>query len=152
MDFKEILEQWETSTEGKKAAGDSRFSHIIKEKEAHYDSLYTKGDVKKGTYKTGKASLGSLKRKADEDVLDLHGYTSTEANELLEEFLRKSVSAGLQKVRIVHGRGLHSQDGIGVLKKVVIGQLKKSKYVRAYGNAPPEMGGSGATWVVLQRG
>jgi DNA-nicking Smr family endonuclease len=55
-------------------------------------------------------------------------------------------------VRIVHGRGLHSRDGVGVLKKLVIDELKKSKYVRGYGNAPPEQGGSGATYIILQRG
>ncbi len=151
MDFKDILERWENSIEGEKAAGNGRFSRIIEEKEKDYDSLYEhKG--RSGTYKTGRSSLGSLKRKADDDVLDLHGHTSSEAISLIEEFLAKSVASGFQKVRIVHGRGLHSEGGHSVLKTVVLNELKKSKYVRAYGNSPPEMGGSGATWVVLQRG
>jgi DNA-nicking Smr family endonuclease len=151
MDFKDILEKWESSKEGEKAAGNGRFSRIIKEKESNYETLY-ENSSRKGTYSTGRASLGALKRKVDEDVLDLHGHTSAESITLVENFLTMSVANGFQKVRIVHGRGLHSEGGQGVLKRVVLQELRKSKYVRAYGNSPPELGGSGATWVVLQRG
>ena len=149
MDFKDILEIWESSSEGKETATDSRLSHIIQEKEASYESLY---ETKTKGYRTGKASLGALKKKKDEAVLDLHGHTIEESKLLIEQFLSQCVGRQLHKVRIVHGRGLHSRDGVGVLKKLVIDELKKSKYVRGYGNAPPEQGGSGATYIILQRG
>ncbi len=149
MDFKDILDMWESSLEGKKAAGDSRFSSFIEEKEASYESLYQKNGKR---YRTGRSSLGALKKKKDEAVLDLHGHTVEESTLLIEQFLEQCVEQRMLKVRIVHGRGLHSKDGVGVLKELVLGELKKSKYVRAYGAAPPNQGGSGATYVILQRG
>lgn len=149
MDFKDILDIWESSPDGKKAAGDSRFSSFIEEKEASYDKLY---QTNKRGYRTGKSALGALKKKKDEAVLDLHGHTIEESTLLIEQFLLQCVNQRLLKVRIVHGRGLHSKDGVGVLKQLVLDELKKSKYVRAYGAAPPNQGGSGATYVILQRG
>ncbi len=149
MDFKDILDIWESSSEGKEAVGDSRLSRHIEEKEAFYDTLY---ETKPKGYRTGRASLGVLKRKKDEAVLDLHGYTIEESKLLIQQFLYACIEDELHKVRIVHGRGLHSKDGVGVLKHLVLEELKKSRYVRGYGNAPPEQGGSGATYVILQRG
>jgi DNA-nicking Smr family endonuclease len=150
MDFKDILEQWEATPEGKKAAEDSRFSRMMKEKEA---SL-RQGELTPGRfgYGTGKASLGTLKSKKPQAELDLHGITGDEARKLVSEFLQDSVSKRLQKVRIVHGRGLHSREGRSVLRDVVEELLKNSPLVRAYGNPPPAEGGTGAVWIILQRG
>ncbi|MFA7643570.1 MAG: Smr/MutS family protein [Sphaerochaetaceae bacterium] len=149
MDFQDILEQWEKSQEGRKAADDSRFSHIMREKDA---GLHQSEHRKGSGYKTGKASLGPLKSMRAQDELDLHGHTGAEAKELVSAFLAESVTKRLQKVRIVHGRGLHSPDGKAVLKDVVDEVLRSSPYVRAYGKTPPSEGGSGAVWVILQRG
>ncbi|NCB02441.1 MAG: hypothetical protein EOM67_09785 [Spirochaetia bacterium] len=148
MDFKEILEQWDSSSEGKKAAGDGRFSHIIEEKESSYEQLY-QNQTKKARIRTGKSSLGYLKKLKDEAVLDLHGHTIEETKVLIEQFLINCVDNEYKKVRIIHGRGIHSQDGQGVLKQVVLDELRKSRYVKLYGNAPPDQGGSGATYVIL---
>lgn len=150
MDFKDILEQWETTPEGRKAATESRFSRMMREKE---ESLKTIGQQKRHTgYKTGKASLGTLKSMRPQAELDLHGVTGNEARVLVERFLEESVGKSLQKVRIVHGRGLHSRDGAAVLKEMVEALVKDSPYVRAYGNPPPAEGGNGAMWIILQRG
>ncbi len=147
MDFKDILEKWDSSIEGKKAADGSRFSHIIEEKEGSYEQLYQK---KKRGIRTGKSTLGFLKKLDDDAVLDLHGHTIEESKLLIAQFLISCVDSGFKKVRIIHGRGIHSQDGQGVLKSVVVDELQKSKNVRLYGNAPPDQGGSGATYVILQ--
>lgn len=149
MDFKDILEQWESSSEGRKAAGNSRFSHILREKEAGEQA---DKDGKERGYRTGKASLGRLKGMRVQAELDLHGVTGAEARTLVEEFLRESVGERLLKVRIVHGRGLHSSDGKAVLRDVVENVLRASPLVRAFGNPPPAEGGTGAVWVILQRG
>lgn len=150
MDFKDILEQWESSSEGKEAAGNGRFSHILREKE---EGLHQKKTHKsRGGYRTGKASMGRLKGMRPQAEIDLHGLTGEEARSMVLDFLQESIDNRLQKVRIVHGRGLHSLDGKAVLKDVVTEVLQNSPYVRAYGNPPPVEGGSGAVWVILQRG
>ncbi|NLA93283.1 MAG: Smr/MutS family protein [Spirochaetales bacterium] len=147
MDFKEIFEKWEKT----KAAKKSRFSHIIAEKEA---GLYRGNEVeqKKSGYLTGRSSLGKLRSMRSQDKLDLHGYTSEEARRAIKQFLEDSVAQRLQKVMIVHGRGLHSIDGKGVIRDVVRDVLDNSPLVRDYGNPRPVEGGSGAVWVILQRG
>ena len=150
MDFKDILEQWESSPEGQKAVEKGRFSHVLKEKE---DGIREKAHPgARAEFPTGRAALGYFKSLETQDNLDLHGRTSEEAERLVEEFLKESYKQRLVKVRIVHGRGLHSPDGRAVLKDVVMRILKRSAYVRATGVASPSEGGSGAVWVVLQRG
>lgn len=150
MDFKDILEQWESSPEGKTAAGKDRFSRLIEEKDDGLRQL--DHPEKRGVYRTGKASLGVVKSMRPQAELDLHGVTAAEAISMVESFLRDSVRDNLVKVRIVHGRGLHSPEGKAVLKEVVVDVLESSPYVRSFGNPPPAEGGSGAVWVVLQRG
>lgn len=150
MDFKDILEQWESTPEGRKAATDGRFSRMLQEKE---ENLLRLEKIKTHSgYKTGRASLGVLKSMRPQAELDLHGVTGNEARLLVEQFLRNSVEKRLQKVRIVHGRGLHSREGQAILPDLVAEIVGKSPLVRAYGNPPPAEGGSGAIWVILQRG
>jgi DNA-nicking Smr family endonuclease len=150
MDFKDILEQWESSPEGQKAVEEGRFSHVLKEKEEGFHEKAHPGV--RADFPTGRAALGYFKNLETQESLDLHGRTSDEAQRLVEEFLKESYRQRLVKVRIVHGRGLHSPDGRAVLKDVVMRILKRSPLVRATGVASPSEGGSGAVWVILQRG
>jgi DNA-nicking Smr family endonuclease len=142
MDFEEILAQWESTPEGKQAAKDSRLSRMKQDKRQKQST----------GYRTGKASLGVLKAMRPQAELDLHGVTGNEARVMVSDFLHESVKRRLQKVRIVHGRGLHSPDGKAVLRDVVQDVLQHSPLVRSYGNPPPAEGGIGAVWVILQRG
>ena len=143
MDFKEILERWENSPSGKKAVDDSRFSLIIKEKE---DGLHTS----EHRFKNDGLNKSSMKHLPIEDSIDLHGMTGEEASDFLRSFLASSVSRKLRKVRIVHGKGLHSPDGKAVLRDIVYRELSQSKCVRAYQRTSPADGGGGAVWVILK--
>lgn len=49
-------------------------------------------------------------------VLDLHGYTSIDAENLIYDFLDKSRTNGYKNATIITGVGLNSKDGIPVLK------------------------------------
>ncbi|MFA5570868.1 MAG: Smr/MutS family protein [Sphaerochaetaceae bacterium] len=142
MDFETILEKWESSKEGKKVAK----SHLLHKERDHRTSQPNRG------YLTGNASLKRLRRMECEAELDLHGYTQHEAEQKIIEFLSESVSQQLRKVRIIHGRGLHSPEGVSLLKDVAHRVLSQSRYVREYTQAPSRKGGSGATWVILQKG
>ena len=42
--------------------------------------------------------------------IDLHGYTLEEANRSIENFITKSYEDGINKLIVVTGKGLHSQN------------------------------------------
>lgn len=86
--------------------------------------------------------------------LDLHGMTRAEAKVAVERFVLDSRRAGKRCVLIVHGRGLHSEDQIPVLKEGVQQWLSRgrvAKEVIAFVSARPADGGVGALYVLLRR-
>ena len=71
---------------------------------------------------------------APQDELDLHGYTAAEAESKAESFIRNARQNGLQTLRIIVGKGLHSE-GRAVLPDVIedkVVLLKKSKLVLTF--------------------
>lgn len=85
-----------------------------------------------------------------EDSLDLHGNTSGAARMLLQEFLRDASQHGLRSVLVIHGKGLNSQEGEAVLRKLARHWLSQHPLVLAFCNARPAEGGSGAVLVLLK--
>jgi DNA-nicking Smr family endonuclease len=86
--------------------------------------------------------------------LDLHGMTQLEAREAVDRFLSDSRRTGKRCVLIVHGRGLHSQDQLPVLKARLrewLSQKRIGKMVLAFATARPQDGGAGAVYVLLRR-
>jgi len=75
------------------------------------------------------------------DVLDLHSFPPREVRELVRDYLELAIERGYAQVRIVHGRG------IGVQREAVRKILAEDARVEAFGDAPAEAGGWGATWV-----
>jgi DNA-nicking Smr family endonuclease len=88
---------------------------------------------------------------AAQDELDLHHADAARAETLLRVFLKEAVQAGLGCVRIVHGKGLHSETGVPVLKNLVDRMLRQRADVLAFHSAPPAQGGLGAVLVLLRR-
>ena len=78
------------------------------------------------------------------DELDLHGTSPEIIPEMIEEFLSNAALLGLKRLRIVHGKGRSK------LKYLTLKTLKGHDLVKAYGDAPPESGGWGATIVILK--
>jgi len=78
------------------------------------------------------------------DVLDLHSFRPTEVPDLVREYLDAAYEKGLRELRIIHGRG------IGVQRQTVRTLLGRDPRVVAFGDAPAEAGGWGATWVTLR--
>lgn len=83
--------------------------------------------------------------------LDLHGLRVDEARAALADFLRLAALDGLRCVRIIHGKGLGSKDGRGVLGTLAARWLRQAPHVRAYVQANPAAGGSGALLALLER-
>jgi len=88
-----------------------------------------------------------------QEVLDLHGRRVRGLDEVLARELRSWVRRGVRRVLIVHGKGLHSNRGMGVLAQAVIEALTNAEvtpFVRALKTAPARLGGSGALAVELE--
>lgn len=89
---------------------------------------------------------------ADED-LDLHGLRAADAETTTVKFIRSRFRRGARVVRIVHGKGLHSESGTSVLRDAVITaitELGAAPLVYAFATASPKHGGSGAMFVLLK--
>lgn len=76
-------------------------------------------------------------------TLDLHGLRVEEALERLDKFLSDALLAGFDEVLVYHGVGT------GKLAFAVREFLKKHPRVKSFGDALPQMGGFGATLVML---
>jgi DNA-nicking Smr family endonuclease len=88
---------------------------------------------------------------AAQDELDLHHVDTVRAEAMLRTFLKEAMQAGFGCVRIVHGKGLHSETGVPVLKNLVDRLLRQRADVLAFHSAPPAQGGRGAVLVLLRQ-
>lgn len=85
--------------------------------------------------------------------LDLHGLRSGEALAELEAFVAEQYERGARDVLVVHGKGLHSEHGIAVLRDTVVAALGDgplAPYVQAFATAHGSLGGRGALAVRLR--
>ncbi len=78
------------------------------------------------------------------DVFDLHTVRPKEVEAVVEAYLEEANRLGLKALRIIHGRGM------GVQRRIVRSVLARTPYVAAYGDAPEQAGGWGATVVTLR--
>jgi len=95
--------------------------------------------------------------------IDLHGYTLDQANKTIEDFITKSYEEKINKLIIVTGKGLHSQNekdpyvskDLGILKYSVPEFINNNKYLMSMINdikdAKIEDGGEGAFYIFLKR-
>ncbi len=88
---------------------------------------------------------------ARQNETNVRGYTIVEANSILEKFLRNSINSGYRCVKIIHGKGINSPDGVSKIKLHTQKLLTLNKFVLAYCNAIPADGGSGAKYVLLKK-
>ncbi|SCY13934.1 Smr/MutS family protein [Thiohalorhabdus denitrificans] len=86
-----------------------------------------------------------------EGAIDLHGLRVEEARESLGAFLHQSLARGRRCVRVVHGKGLRSPGGEGVLRGKVQRWLTRRDEVLAFASCTPVDGGTGAVYVLLKK-
>ena len=96
-------------------------------------------------------------------ILDLHGYTLDEANKTIENFINKAFSENINKLVIITGKGLHSNNekdpyvskNLGILKYSVPEYISKNESLMSMINeivdANIEDGGSGAFYIYLKK-
>ena len=95
--------------------------------------------------------------------IDLHGYTLEEANKIIEEFIYQSFSEKINKLIVVTGKGLHSQNekdpyvskNLSILKYSVPEFIENNKslmnIINEIKDASIEDGGSGAFYIFLKK-
>ena len=95
--------------------------------------------------------------------IDLHGHTLEEANKTVEKFIYKSFNEKINKLIVVTGKGLHSQNkkdpyvskDLSILKYSVPEFIKNNKNLMEIINeikeARIEDGGSGAFYILLKK-
>ena len=95
-------------------------------------------------------SINEIRRMDAQNELDLHEMKLEEALVATRQFLELCQTRGLRKVRIVTGKGLHSENGEAVLRPAVVALCKNSARVREVLVPKASEGGSGALNVILK--
>ncbi len=95
--------------------------------------------------------------------IDLHGYSIEHANKTIEEFIQKSFREKINKLIVVTGKGLHSQNekdpyvskDLSILKHSVPEFIENNKnlmdIINEIKDASIEDGGSGAFYIYLKK-
>ena len=95
--------------------------------------------------------------------IDLHGYTLEEANKLIENFIIKSYQEKINKLIVVTGKGIHSQNeknpyvskDLSILKysvpEFISNNKNLMKIIYEIKDAKIEDGGSGAFYIFLKK-
>ena len=96
-------------------------------------------------------------------TIDLHGYTLDQANKKISNFINQNYLAGVNKLIVVTGKGLHSENeknpyvskDLSILKYSVPEYIKSNKnlmnIIYDFGDAKIEDGGSGAFYIFLKK-
>jgi len=96
-------------------------------------------------------------------TLDLHGYTLDDANQTIENFIKKSYVDNISKLVIVTGKGIHSDNekdpyvskDLGILKYSIPEFIRNNKelmkMIYEIKEANIEDGGSGAFYIFLKK-
>lgn len=87
-----------------------------------------------------------------EATLDLHGERVARVTDVVASFVRMHHRRGARHLLIIVGKGLHSEDGVGVLLPALIDALIQglaAPLVRAFASAHAVHGGTGAVAVLL---
>ena len=118
----------------------------------------------KGKEKLNDKDQKEFKRKSFETKsIDLHGYTLDNANKFVQEYIEKSYLHNVNKIIVVTGKGLHSQNDqnpyvskdLSILKYSVPEFISNNKILMEMiydiQDAKIEDGGSGAFYIHLKK-
>ena len=95
--------------------------------------------------------------------IDLHGYTLDEANKTIENFINKAFFENINKLIIVTGKGLHSENekdpyvskDFGILKysvpEFITNNASLMNMINEIKEAKIEDGGAGAFYIFLKK-
>ena len=110
-----------------------------------------------------KDNFSKKKEKINTFTFDLHGFSLNEANKQVEQLIYKSYEAGVRRLIIITGKGLHSENekdpyvskDLGKLRYSVPDHIRKSvelmKKINNLEDAEIEHGGKGAFYINLKK-
>ena len=154
MNFEDILNQWEKQNSGA-AAGKKAGKAAPQERAGAMDiwlrrnGVYDKDAAPQDGAQSAAERRRRLRAKKPDAELDIHGLTRGEAWEKMQDFFNAARKEGLEKLLVIHGKGLHSS-GEAVLKRTVREFIERCPFAGESGSAKAKSGGSGATWVLLK--
>tara|TARA_S200000501_G_scaffold322754_1_gene318929 strand:- start:2045 stop:2461 length:417 start_codon:yes stop_codon:yes gene_type:complete len=134
-------------------------SNDISEKDKKAWEKFIAGDDKIPDKELTSSNLKSFKIRS----IDLHGYTLEKANKTIEKFINNSFKEKLNKLIVVTGKGLHSQNiknpyvskDLSILKYSVPEFILKNRNLMSkiieIKQADINDGGSGAFYIFLKR-
>jgi DNA-nicking Smr family endonuclease len=116
------------------------------------------------TEKLPDKDLKNKKKKNKETrSIDLHGFTLDEANKTIENFINKAFSENINKLIIVTGKGLHSENekdpyvskDLSILKysvpEFISNNASLMRMINEITDAKIEDGGTGAFYIYLKK-
>ena len=95
--------------------------------------------------------------------IDLHGYTLDQANKIIEDFIKQAFFENVNKLIIVTGKGLHSENekdpyvskDFGILKysvpEFITNNASLMNMINEITDAKMEDGGGGAFYIFLKK-
>ena len=104
-----------------------------------------------------------INKNLKERSIDLHGYSLDEANKTIEDFINNAFSENVNKLVVVTGKGLHSENekdpyvskDLSILKYSVPEFIKNNSNLMSMINeikeAKVQEGGSGAFYIFLKK-
>jgi DNA-nicking Smr family endonuclease len=167
MDFGDILDAWDkqTARAGKKQGGrpgpsaggvETTAGPGIEEAKIdpvtawlRVNGIYDKDSEDQDGRGKNQERRRRLRAKKPDAVLDLHGLNRDDAWAAMGVFFEESRRQEFEKVLLVHGKGNHSE-GEAVLKRAVLQFIESCPFAGESGQPNAELGGSGATWVLLK--
>ena len=132
-------------------------SNDIKDKKDWQNFILSKEKLPNKDIKYQKKTI--LKKRS----IDLHGHTLEQANEIIDNFIKKSYLEKINKLIIVTGKGLHSKNekdpfvskDLGILKYSVPEYIEGNKdlmeRINEIKDADIKDGGSGAFYIYLKK-
>ena len=105
----------------------------------------------------------SVTKKSKTILCDLHGYSLDEANKAIESFIKKAFLQNINKLIVVTGKGLHSENekdpyvskDLGILKysvpEFILNNSSLMSVINEITDAKIEDGGSGAFYIFLKK-
>ena len=107
--------------------------------------------------------LDKTKKKINKNKFyDFHGFTLDEANKKIEKLIQESYDKGINKIVIITGKGIHSDNerdpykskDFSILKHSIPEYIKNNyelmKFINEIKDASIEDGGSGAFYIYLK--
>ena len=112
---------------------------------------------------TNKDTKFNKKKIFETRSIDLHGYTLDAANKTIEDFINKAFLENVNKIIVVTGKGIHSDNEkdpyvskeLGILKysvpEFISNNTSLMSMINEITDAKIEDGGSGAFYIFLKR-